>query len=165
MRATAMPRGQLVEGRAAGRSEVGAKPVLRCEGYHRRGRAGRGERVMVDTPQGRVCAGVILTDAEGRVVLRKDVDERKHQVRFPQAAWAIANEALEAVELTGVERVEIRDSRTGHLWWCLPTDFERWGEALDRGCGPQTALALKFFSFVPGDSVTARQLAVLEAGT
>lgn len=147
MRTTAMPRGQLLEGRAAGRER--RSRTLSPGLYHGGRREGRGIRVMVQTPQGRRCAGVVLRDDEGRLVLRKQADEREHLLRVPCEAWAVQASALREAELLGVERVEVHDPRAGRLWWCRLADFARFGVPFERGHGPQVALALRFFSFLP----------------
>ena len=111
------------------------------------GRSGRTLTAL--TPQGTRRVGLIVRDSEGRMVLRKEVDEREHLLRFPHEAWAIQVPALEEAEALGVERVEVHDPRTGRLWWCELADFARFGVPFDRGHGLQVALALKFWSFLP----------------
>jgi len=132
--------------------------------YHRRRRDARPELFRVATPQGVKVAGAFVWH-DGEQVFQKVTHADSHMLRVPCEAWAIATEALEEALRRGVERVVIRDGRYG-VWWTRLADFEQHGVPIDRQHGPQVALSLSWWSFVPNDSVTVRQGSLFaEVGT
>jgi len=111
--------------------------------------------VWVQTPQGVKPVGAFVL-REGELVFQKKGDARDHMLRWPTKAWAVAVEALELAARRGIRRVIVRDRAHG-IWWARLADFEDHGVPLDRGWGPQVALAANWWSFAPHGSVTARQ--------
>jgi hypothetical protein len=119
--------------------------------------------VRVDTPQGSRVVGAFVR-RDGEEVFEKLADARSHLLLWPCEGWAVAVEALHMALARGVRRVIVRDRRRG-IWWAQVSDFERHGVPIDRRWGPQVALGLNWFSFVPANSRTAKQLGLFgEAG-
>jgi len=84
---------------------------------------------------------VASIDADG--VLRKGVDGRRHMVRYPSPAWAFDRAHIDAALAAGVLAVELMDRDDGTLYRTSLADFCRLAYELDRGYGPQLALALQ----------------------
>jgi len=94
--------------------------------------------------------GGYLEHRDAWVVLCKEVDPRKHQVKYPARAWALDATILDRAQAAGADRVEVADPDTRDVWWTsLDFLFQR-GEALNRGHGSQVMLALTYWSFLPG---------------
>ncbi|GBD22998.1 hypothetical protein HRbin29_00648 [bacterium HR29] len=110
--------------------------------------------VPLPLPDGRVVGAIVWRD--GRAVLRKQVDSRRHQLRRPPA-WAIAEAHLELLEVEGGPSalVELEDERQ-RRWTATVEDFRRHGFPVERsGFEPQVALALAHWGLI---DPAARQL-------
>ena len=149
------PRGSALGSQAAGRGGESAKDGLPRGDYHGHGRGARPELVRVWTPQGMKTAGAFVREGDELTFVKKG-DARQHMLRWPTEAWAVDVGALEEASRRGVQHVVVRDAEAG-TWWARLADFERHGVPINRGWGAQCALGKEWWSFVPHDSVTAKQ--------
>lgn len=109
------------------------------------------------TPQGLKRVGV-LEERDGRLVLVRKVDAKRHLLQFPEQSWAVDADGLEQAEALGAERVEVQDAKTGNVWYS-PVDYIRsTGHHFNRGWGEQIALPLTRWSFLPGRGKRNAQL-------
>lgn len=79
-------------------------------------------------------------DADG--TLRKTVSGARHRIRVPVPAWAFDRAHVDAAAAAGVRAVEVMDRDDGAVYQVEFVRFVERAFPLDRGYGPQLALAL-----------------------
>jgi len=98
---------------------------------------------------------VASIDADG--VLRKAVDGRRHMIRVPSPAWAFDRSHIDAALSSGVTVIELLNRDAGTLYRVSLADFMRLAFELDRGYGPQLALALQHWRVTVQPSADVEQ--------
>ena len=92
----------------------------------------------------RSAAGRIVGEIRGGI-LRKEVHGSRHLLRSP-LGWTWDTSILELAESEGVRITVIRDLDSGFSYRASLSDFRIYGIAIDRGCGPQICLPLKYWT-------------------
>jgi hypothetical protein len=93
--------------------------------------------IRIHNSRGQVVAGV---RADG--TLQKDVSASRHFLRQPCRAIAFDVAALDEAERAGAIRIEVKDTDTNKFYRCTFADFRAKAFKVDRGYGPQLAMAL-----------------------
>jgi len=100
-------------------------------------------------------------ERDGRLVLVRRVDARRHELHYPEPAWGIDAGVLAEAQARGAGTVEVVDRETGNTWWSPIGYMLARGTRLDRGFGRQVALPLTHWSFMPGERGQGGQRSLL----